>query len=150
MARPLRMAAEATYRRGAAFSDSFRPQVEILRQADPDAIICVATYSASAGFIRDARDGEAIDPDQRPGLVRRGDRQVRKAQGGLGLDLALAGGWARRRLCVRSRRADVVICFEPGRRPVTEMALLAHFWPGGSRRLKGPTASDTKPATQWP
>ncbi len=52
----LRMVAEATYRRGTPFQDSFRPQVEVLRQADPDVVICGATYSASAGFIRDARD----------------------------------------------------------------------------------------------
>ncbi|MDX1556147.1 MAG: ABC transporter substrate-binding protein, partial [Xanthomonadales bacterium] len=46
---------EATYRRGASFGESFRQQVEILRDADPDAIISVCSYEACAGLIRDAR-----------------------------------------------------------------------------------------------
>ena len=52
----LDIAAEATYPRGTPYSASFRPHVELLRRANPDAIIVIATYSASAGFIRDARD----------------------------------------------------------------------------------------------
>jgi ABC-type branched-subunit amino acid transport system substrate-binding protein len=52
----LRMVAEATYRRGTTFSESFDEQVAILREANPDAVISVATYEAAAGFIRDARD----------------------------------------------------------------------------------------------
>lgn len=48
--------AEATYKRGTSFSLSLRPQVEILRQADPDAIISVGAYAACAAFVRDARD----------------------------------------------------------------------------------------------
>jgi ABC-type branched-subunit amino acid transport system substrate-binding protein len=52
----LRMVGEATYRRGTSYSESLRPQVEILRAADPDVIISVGTYSACAGLIRDARD----------------------------------------------------------------------------------------------
>jgi ABC-type branched-subunit amino acid transport system substrate-binding protein len=52
----LRMVAEATYRRGTPHTSSFLPQVEILRQAEPDVVLVVATYAASAGFIRDARD----------------------------------------------------------------------------------------------
>jgi ABC-type branched-subunit amino acid transport system substrate-binding protein len=51
----LRVAAEATYRRGAAFTESFRPQVDLLRKAQPDAVISVGAYAACAGFIRDAR-----------------------------------------------------------------------------------------------
>ncbi|HVS35995.1 MAG TPA: ABC transporter substrate-binding protein [Gemmataceae bacterium] len=53
---PLAIAAEATYRRGANFTDSMKPQVEILHAADPDAVICVGAYAACAAFIRDARD----------------------------------------------------------------------------------------------
>jgi branched-chain amino acid transport system substrate-binding protein len=53
---PLRMAAEATYRRGAKFTDPMKEQVGILREADPDAVICVGAYAACAAFIRDARD----------------------------------------------------------------------------------------------
>jgi ABC-type branched-subunit amino acid transport system substrate-binding protein len=52
----LKMAGEATYRRGAAHSESMSRQVEILRAADPDAIICIGAYAACAAFIRDARD----------------------------------------------------------------------------------------------
>ena len=52
----LSIAAEATYRRGAAFSESMKKQVEILAEAQPDAIISVGAYEASAAFIRDARD----------------------------------------------------------------------------------------------
>lgn len=50
------LAVEATYRRGAGFDDSFARQVEILRGAEPDAVIAVGAYAACAGFVRDARD----------------------------------------------------------------------------------------------
>jgi len=46
---------EATYRRGAEYNDSMTEQVEILKRANPDAIICVGAYAACAAFIRDAR-----------------------------------------------------------------------------------------------
>src|SRR5439155_18295569 len=52
----LRIAGEATYRRGAAFTESMRKQVEILRESDPDAVVCVGAYAACAAFVRDARD----------------------------------------------------------------------------------------------
>ncbi len=52
----LKIVAEATYRRGAVFGQSFRPQVERLQAARPDAVLCVGSYAACAGFIRDARD----------------------------------------------------------------------------------------------
>jgi ABC-type branched-subunit amino acid transport system substrate-binding protein len=52
----LAIVAEATYKRGTPFTQSLRRQVEILRQADPDAVICVGAYPACAGFVRDARD----------------------------------------------------------------------------------------------
>ncbi len=52
----LQMVAEASYKRGTLFKESFSPQVEILRKANPDAVISVATYSAAAAFVRDARD----------------------------------------------------------------------------------------------
>lgn len=50
------IAAEATYRRGAAYTTSMRPQVEILRAANVDAVIVIGAYAASAAFIRDAVD----------------------------------------------------------------------------------------------
>jgi branched-chain amino acid transport system substrate-binding protein len=52
----LRIASEATYRRGADLNQDMRPQVQLLRAAEPDAVICVGTYAACAAFIRDARD----------------------------------------------------------------------------------------------
>jgi ABC-type branched-subunit amino acid transport system substrate-binding protein len=52
----LDIVAEATYRRGADFSQSFQPQVEILQTADAEAVILIGSYQACAGFIRDARE----------------------------------------------------------------------------------------------
>lgn len=52
----LSMAAEATYYRGTAFTQTMRPQVDVLRKADPDAVISIGTYAACAAFIRDAHD----------------------------------------------------------------------------------------------
>jgi ABC-type branched-subunit amino acid transport system substrate-binding protein len=50
------IAGEATYTRGARFTGTMRPQVEILQQASPDAVICVGAYAACAAFARDAID----------------------------------------------------------------------------------------------
>src|SRR5690348_8037441 len=50
------MVAEATYRRGAEYSQSFTQQVEVLRKASPDAVISIGAYAVSAAFIRDARN----------------------------------------------------------------------------------------------
>jgi len=52
----LRIVEEATYRRGAPFSQSMRPQVDHLQRAEPDVVLCVGSYAACAAFIRDARD----------------------------------------------------------------------------------------------
>ena len=52
----LKIVEEATYRRGTAYSQTLKEQVEILKAAAPDAIISVGAYEACAGFIRDARD----------------------------------------------------------------------------------------------
>lgn len=52
----LSLVAEATYRRGTPFTQSLHEQVDILRRANPDAIISVGAYAACAAFIRDARD----------------------------------------------------------------------------------------------
>ena len=51
-----RIVGEATYRRGARFSSSMRPQVEILKKSEPDAVICIGSYAACAAFLRDAVD----------------------------------------------------------------------------------------------
>lgn len=61
-AHQLPLAGEATYRRGAAFKDDMKPQVDIIRKAAPDAIIAVGSYSACAAFVRDARDGGLTVP----------------------------------------------------------------------------------------
>jgi len=52
----LRMSGEATYKRGTPFDNSMKAQVDILREAGPDAVICVGAYAACAAFVRDARD----------------------------------------------------------------------------------------------
>jgi len=52
----LKIAGEATYRRGTNFSDSLAQQVTILRNSGADAVISIGAYAACAAFIRDARD----------------------------------------------------------------------------------------------
>jgi branched-chain amino acid transport system substrate-binding protein len=52
----LTMVAEATYQRGTTFKESLARQVDVLRQADADAVISIGSYAACAAFIRDARD----------------------------------------------------------------------------------------------
>ncbi len=52
----LEMVCEATYRRGAAFTERMDRQVKIIQQSRPDAIIAVGAYAPCAAFIRDARD----------------------------------------------------------------------------------------------
>jgi ABC-type branched-subunit amino acid transport system substrate-binding protein len=52
----LPIVAEATYRRGTPFEADLSVQVNLLRKADPDAVICVGAYAACAAFVRDARD----------------------------------------------------------------------------------------------
>ncbi|WP_147822396.1 ABC transporter substrate-binding protein [Salidesulfovibrio onnuriiensis] len=47
---------EATYRRGASFSDSMAEQVAIVTGRRPEAIVTVGSYEACAAFVRDARD----------------------------------------------------------------------------------------------
>ncbi len=52
----LKIAGEATYRRGTEFRDSLAQQVAILRNSGADAVISIGAYAACAAFIRDARD----------------------------------------------------------------------------------------------
>ena len=52
----LDIAGEATYRRGTPFDHSYDRQVTIMQRAAADAVICVASYAAAAGFIRDMRN----------------------------------------------------------------------------------------------
>jgi ABC-type branched-subunit amino acid transport system substrate-binding protein len=53
LSRGLNLVAEATYQRGTPFADSMKPQVDILKRAQPDAIIAIGAYAAVAGFVRD-------------------------------------------------------------------------------------------------
>lgn len=53
---------EATYRRGAPFDQSYDRQVAIMQRVAPDAVICVATYAAAAGFVRDMRKRSVHSP----------------------------------------------------------------------------------------
>src|SRR5262249_33744442 len=50
------MGRQSAHRRGTTVAQSLRAQVEILRKAEPDAVICIGAYAACAAFIRDARD----------------------------------------------------------------------------------------------
>ena len=55
--RNAQLAGEASYRRGDPFMLSMSPQVEALKAAEPDAVICVGAYAACAALLRDAVDG---------------------------------------------------------------------------------------------
>lgn len=52
----VKMAGEATYKRGHKFTGSMREQVEIIKAAKPDAIVCIGAYAACAAFLRDSID----------------------------------------------------------------------------------------------
>ena len=52
----LTLAAEATYERGTPYTAHMTRQVEILRAAQPDAIIAIGAYAACAAFVRDVVD----------------------------------------------------------------------------------------------
>jgi ABC-type branched-subunit amino acid transport system substrate-binding protein len=58
----LEIAGEATYRRGSPFDQSYDRQVAIMQRVQPDAVVCVGTYPACAGFIRDMRDRDVDCP----------------------------------------------------------------------------------------
>lgn len=58
----LTIVSEATYRRGAAYTQDFRREVGLLQAAAPDAIVTVGTAPACAAFIRDARDAGVSAP----------------------------------------------------------------------------------------
>jgi branched-chain amino acid transport system substrate-binding protein len=47
--------AEATYIRGSTYEDSSEIAVQYFKEKDVDAVICVGSYQACAGFIRDSR-----------------------------------------------------------------------------------------------
>ena len=51
-----RIVGEATYQRGSKFTSVMRDQVNILKAANPEAVICIGSYAACAAFARDAVD----------------------------------------------------------------------------------------------
>ncbi|MGH7302578.1 MAG: ABC transporter substrate-binding protein [Candidatus Rokuibacteriota bacterium] len=54
--RSTRIAAEATYVRGARFEDDMTPAVQALRRAGVEAVLCTGAYQGCGAFIRTARD----------------------------------------------------------------------------------------------
>jgi len=60
--RGARIAAEATYVRGARFEDDMAPAVAVLKQAGCDAVLCAGAYQACAAFVRAARDAGFMVP----------------------------------------------------------------------------------------
>lgn len=54
--RGTRIAAEATYRRGAKFEDDMAPAVQELRRAGVDVVLCTGAYQGCGAFVRTARD----------------------------------------------------------------------------------------------
>jgi branched-chain amino acid transport system substrate-binding protein len=52
----LEIAGEATYRRGSPYDQSYDGQVAVMQRVRPEAVVCIGTYQACAGFVRDMRD----------------------------------------------------------------------------------------------
>ena len=55
-ARGAEIVEEATYRRGALFSENMTAAVDHLKKAGVDAVLCTGAYQAAAAFVRDVRD----------------------------------------------------------------------------------------------
>ena len=62
VARGARIAAEATYVRGAKFEDDMGPAVAVLKQAGCDTVLCTGAYQGCAAFVRAARDASFTVP----------------------------------------------------------------------------------------
>ncbi len=52
----LELASEAAYRRGSTYDREYHEEVRIIQAGNPDAVIMIGAYAASAGFVRDARN----------------------------------------------------------------------------------------------
>jgi branched-chain amino acid transport system substrate-binding protein len=57
-----RIAAEATYPRGATFTDDMTPAVTALQKAGVDVVLCTGAYQGCAAFVRSARDAGFLAP----------------------------------------------------------------------------------------
>jgi ABC-type branched-subunit amino acid transport system substrate-binding protein len=60
--RGVRLAAEATYPRGAKFTDDMTPAVSALRRAGVDVVLCTGAYQGCGAFVRTARDAGWMVP----------------------------------------------------------------------------------------
>ncbi len=60
--RGARITAEATYARGAKFTDDMTPAVNALRQAGVDVVLCTGAYQGCGAFVRSARDAGFLVP----------------------------------------------------------------------------------------
>lgn len=58
----LKLVSEATYQRGFSFNESMAAQIDILKRGNPDAVIIVGAYAATAAFIRDVRESQWAIP----------------------------------------------------------------------------------------
>ncbi len=54
--RNLKIAGEATYKRGTKYTANLKAQVDWFKKYEPEAIICIGAYAACAAFLRDAID----------------------------------------------------------------------------------------------
>jgi ABC-type branched-subunit amino acid transport system substrate-binding protein len=54
--RGVRIVGEATYPRGAKFTDDMTPAVSALRRAGADVVLCTGAYQGCGAFVRSARD----------------------------------------------------------------------------------------------
>jgi ABC-type branched-subunit amino acid transport system substrate-binding protein len=107
----LELAGEATYLRGQTFADSFRSQVEHLRDANVDAVISIGSYQPCAAFIRDARDAAWTVPIANISFV--GSEQM--------LAHLLKCGQARNRdYTANLINSQVVPCYEDTKLPAIE------------------------------
>jgi ABC-type branched-subunit amino acid transport system substrate-binding protein len=61
-ARGARIAAEATYPRGARFTDDMTPAVRALQKAGVDVVLCTGAYQGCGAFVRSARDAGFLAP----------------------------------------------------------------------------------------
>jgi len=57
-----KITAEATYRRGAAFTDDMTPAVHALQKAGVDVVLCTGAYQGCGAFVRSARDAGFLVP----------------------------------------------------------------------------------------
>ena len=57
-----RIAAEATYARGAKFTDDMTPAVNALQKAGVDVVLCTGAYQGCGAFVRSARDAGFLAP----------------------------------------------------------------------------------------